>query len=446
MVAGPAQTPAWRSLAALCALMVLLAGCTYSEREPGLFRQTAPQTSETSEHVRLPPRKTNPALPVAGEAIWTTAEGLRVTVRFAVHAIRRIEGASVLDWSVTPLSAPRLQTGEQLPGRVDLGLTSQGAGDGNIVLSDAAGHVYRQLTHVSRAEFNRCLCSPIWASQLGLRLGETRMLQLAFPELPPDVKFLDVSLANVPTFWHVPVSPLGQAPFATRSTNLGRPADQIDPVSPPQSFSFPWRKGLLQSIEIRQIVASPTSTSLEWTINSHTDQSSVSMVAYGPPVAAIAPEGVLVISQESASGPQIRASTGPRRALLKARWITAQVQGRDFYECLCTPIGIWASSLRRSGGSATVTTTFPPLPPNATKADVVLTGVATLRNLAVVRAPDAAARSGDSAKVPTRYWTYDVNAPPNGWSTWDWPTPTPDPVQLRSYNTFVEEIVSLPGQ
>ena len=76
----------------------------------------------------------------------------------------------------------------------------------------------------------------------------------------------------------------------------------------------------------------------------------------------------------------------------------------------------------------------------------MLPGVATLRGLAVVRAPDAAARLGDPAKTSTRYWTYDVNAPPNGWSTWDWPTPTPDPVQLRSYNTFLEEIVPLPGQ
>lgn len=446
MVAGPVHPPASRSLAALCALMVLLAGCTYSEREPGLFRPTIPQTSEPPQPDRLPPRKTNPALPVAGEAIWTTAEGLRVTVRFAVHAIRRIEGATVLDWSVTPLSAPRLRTGERLPGRVDLGLTSQGAGDGNIVLSDTAGHVYRQLTHVSRAEFNRCLCSPIWATQLGLRLGETRMLQLSFPELPPDVKFLDVNLANVPTFWHVPVSPLGRAPLVTVSTNLGRPAETVTPIAKPQPFSFPWRKGRLQNIEIRRMVASPTSTSLEWTINSYTDQPSVSMIAYGPPVAVTPPEGVLVISQESASGPQIRASAGPRRPLLKARWMTARVQGRDFYECLCTQIGIWAGSLRQFGGAATVTTTFPPLPANATKADVILPGVATLRELAVFRAPDAALRLGDSAKVPTRHWTYDVNAPPNGWSTWDWPTPTPDPVQLRSYNSFVEEIVPLPGE
>ena len=63
----------------------------------------------------LPPiRPTNPRLPVMGERVWTTGEGLRVVVRLAVHAVRRIEGATVLDWSITPISAPRLQSGEML--------------------------------------------------------------------------------------------------------------------------------------------------------------------------------------------------------------------------------------------------------------------------------------------------------------------------------------------
>src|SRR5918995_7090911 len=147
----------WRLPVMVYALAVVFAGCTYSREEPGLFpRAVSSQTPTTTERPRLPPRKTNPVLPVAGQAIWTTAEGLRVTVRFGIHAVRRIEGATVLDWSVTPLSAPKLQAGERLPGRVDLGLTSQGAGDGNIVLSDAAGHVYRQGNHVSRGEFKRC--------------------------------------------------------------------------------------------------------------------------------------------------------------------------------------------------------------------------------------------------------------------------------------------------
>jgi len=92
-----------------------------------------------------------------------------------------------------------------------------------------------------------------------------------------------------------------------------------------------------------------------------------------------------------------------------------------------------------------VNTNFPPLPAESTEADVTLPGVTTLRNLPVVRARDAAAATAQPAKNPANYWVYDVEAPPNGWSTYDWPTPTPDPLQLRSYNSFVEEIVTLPA-
>ena len=51
------------------------------------------------------PKPTNPNLPVLGDAIWVSGGRLPVTIRFAVHAVRRIEGATVLDWSVTPLRA-----------------------------------------------------------------------------------------------------------------------------------------------------------------------------------------------------------------------------------------------------------------------------------------------------------------------------------------------------
>src|SRR5215211_2520004 len=430
----------WRLPGIICAIAIALSSCTYTEQEPGLFRQTDPQTSETTEPDRLPPRKTNPALPVAGEAIWTTAEGLRVTVRFAVHAIRRIERATVLDWSVTPLSAPDLRTGDQVPSWVDLGLARQSEGDVNIVLIDAkARRTYRPLSHVSRAQFNRCLCSPMWTSQLSLRVGQTKMLQLTFPRLPAEVSFLDVSLANVATFWHVPVYPLGQAPVASKRTDLSRDANEIRPASEPLEFSYPGGEGR-QTIQIRRIVASPNSTSVEWTIHSITDQPSISLLAYGPPISATLPDGVFVANPASASGPQIRPSTPDRGLALKARWITNSIHGQRFYECLCTNIGIWAASLRRAGGTATVTTTFPPLPDGTTKVDVTLPGVATLQKLPLVSAPDSAATRAYPVRNLTRYWMYEVNGPPSGWSTYDWPTPTPDPVQLRSYNSFVEKI------
>ena len=426
------------------ALLVLATGCTYSSEEPGLFRPQSSQTPTASERPRLPPRKTNPTLPVAGEAIWTTAEGLQVTVRFAIHAIRQIEGATVLDWSVTPLSAPKLRTGESVPGWVDLGLTRQGQGDVNIVLIDEAGQkAYRPLSHVSRRQFNRCLCSPMWTTQLALRIGETRMLQLTFPKVPAEVSFLDVSLANVATFWHVPVHALGQAPVAGEPTDLARSVETISPASQPRAFQYPGSEGRRQSIQIRRIVVSPNSTSVEWTIRSITDQPSISLLAYGPPIGARLPNSVFDVNSASATGPQIRPSGGG--SMLKARWITARSQGRNFYECLCTSVGIWAASLRQAGGSATLTTTYPPLPANSSRVDVTLPEVATLRRLPVVRARDAAANPGRPVKSDPRYWTYDIEAPPNGWSTYDWPTPTPDPLQLRSYNGFIEELARPPG-
>jgi hypothetical protein len=436
----------WRLPVIVCALAVLVSSCTYSKEEPGLFRPVTSETPTSTERPRLPPLKTNPALPVAGEAIWTTAEGLQVTVRFAIHAIRRIKGATVLDWSATPLSAPKLRIGDQVPGWVDLGLTRQAQGDVNIVLIDAsARRAYRPLSHVSRAQFNRCLCSPMWTSQLGLRIGQTKILQLTFPRLPADVSFLDVSLANVATFWHVPVQAVGQAPIASERTDLTRPADAIRPASEPLDFSYPGGEGRRQSIQIRRVVSSPNSTSVEWTIRSITDQPSISLLAYGPPISSTLPNGVFVANPAAASGPQIRSSTGGHGPVLKAQWMTSSAQGRNFYECLCTSVGIWAASLRQAGGTATVTTTFPPLPTGATKVDVTLPGVRTLRRLPVVRAPNAAAARGYPVRHVTRYWTYQIEAPPAGWSTYDWPTPTPDPVQLRSYNSFVEEILRPPG-
>ena len=82
---------------------VLSAGCTYAKEEPGLFQNRATQSPSIEN---TPPAPTNPELPVAAEAEWTTAEGLHISTRFAIHAVRRIQSATVVDWSVTPLSSP----------------------------------------------------------------------------------------------------------------------------------------------------------------------------------------------------------------------------------------------------------------------------------------------------------------------------------------------------
>jgi hypothetical protein len=151
------------NLVVLLALVCVVAGCTYNRAEPSLFDH--PRTRDTT----VPPLRSvtpveaaqlaNPYLPVVGEAIWTSVDGLDITVRIAVHAVRRVTGGTVLDWSVTPLHGPGLQPNDPVPRTFDLGLTRPGEGYPNILLVDAArSRVYRPLT--LKASASGCLCTP----------------------------------------------------------------------------------------------------------------------------------------------------------------------------------------------------------------------------------------------------------------------------------------------
>ena len=129
-----------KRLAAVAVMaIVMLTGCTYSAEEPGLF-PTATSVARTPDPrpTNLPPQPTDPELPVAGEAVWTTGDGLDVTVRFAVHAVRRIPGATVLDWSVTPISSPVARFGDALPAHLDLGLSQSSGGDADVMSARSA--------------------------------------------------------------------------------------------------------------------------------------------------------------------------------------------------------------------------------------------------------------------------------------------------------------------
>jgi hypothetical protein len=147
---------AWTRLAASVSVVVLaLTGCTYSAHEPGLFPSPPPRTDAPSPS-RFPPQPTNPKLPVAAESIWVTGGRLAVTMRIAVHAVRRVEGGTVLDWSVTPLNAAGLGFGDDLPGiELGLDLPTRGNFEPAVSLLDPEGmQVYRPLIHQSRRMFN----------------------------------------------------------------------------------------------------------------------------------------------------------------------------------------------------------------------------------------------------------------------------------------------------
>jgi hypothetical protein len=422
---------------------VLSAGCTYAKEEPGLFENRATQSPSIDN---TPPAPTNPELPVAAEAEWTTAEGLHISTRFALHAVRRIQGATVVDWSVTPLSSPGYGRGDPLPSWADIGLSRSSEGDINMFLLDpAGGRIYRTLSHESRRLFRRCLCTPLWLAQQGLRIGETRLLQATFPPLPEALDFVDVDLINLAPFPHVPVTRIGHVPTASHPTDLARPPAAGRQALARKEFRYQREPHRVRGIAIDRVVAAPGRTSLEWTIRSVTDQSIFILEPALSPIGGMLPDDVDVLDRDVVSGPMIRPHGLPAAKPSTVSWMTTTVAGRKAYECLCSSLGLWAGSLRRAGGQASVASNYPALPAGTRTVDVILPGIATLPDIPVVGAEDSAPRLGPSKPHAGDTWIYYSSDPPRGWTTAQWPTPLPDPDQLQDYRSYIENITRLPG-
>jgi hypothetical protein len=432
-----------RLVTVIAVACLFVSGCSYAKQEPGLFRNNASQSPTTDRSA--PPAPTNPDLPVAAEAEWTTAEGLGITTRFAVHAVRRLADATVVDWSVTPLSAPGYARGDRLPSWTDLGLSRTSEGDVNMFLLDPSGKVYRTLSHQSRRLFNRCLCTPLWLVQQGLRMGETRLLQATFPPLPAGLDFIDVDLINLTPFVHVPVTPIGQVPTAPHPTNLARPPSAVRPTLAQQVFRYRQEPRRVQSIAVDRVVVAPGRTSLELTIKSVTDQSTFILEPALSPIGGTLPDGVDVLNRDVVSGPMIRPHDDAAGKPARVSWLTTAVADRKAYECLCSPLGLWAGSLRREGGQATVASNYPALPAGTRTVDVILPGVATLSDIPVVEASDSAPQLGPPEPHTGDTWIYYSDDPPRGWTTTQWPTPLPDADQLKDYRFFIENLTRLPG-
>ena len=126
-------------------------------------------------------------------------------------------------------------------------------------------------------------------------------------------------------------------------------------------------------------------------------------------------------------------------------WLTTAVARRTAYECLCSSLGLWAGSLRRQGGQASVTSNYPALPAGTQKIDVILPGVATIPGIPVVQAEDSGGRLGPPQPYAGETWTYVSNNPPRGWTTAEWPSAMPDQEQLESYRFVIEDLTQLPG-
>ena len=421
-------------LAALLTLACLVTGCSYDRVEPGLFgtkqETTAPPIRPISpdESAQTP----NPDLPVVGEATWTSADGLDITMRIAVHAVRRIEAATVIDWSVTPLHGSGLKPKDPLPTSVNLGPNE---GYPNILLVDAArSQVYRPLTR--RGWDSHCLCTPLMVAERNLRLGYTTVLQVAFPALPDDLANVDVLLPTVPPFWHVPVTPDGMLPLANNPTDLARPADPTPVIGSTGSFSYR-SAGQRYRVMVNAVYTSSSFTSIAWTILSMESGRGL-QAASTPPFADAAPPR-RAYNPISAGGPQIK--VGANQSVRRARLVTTKLAGLGALECLCTDLRFGAAGLRRTGQQMRVITNLPPVPAGTSRVDVVLPGVATFTDLLVTAAPDSAFRSAGPAVREAGLWTDKAGQPPPGWGPWDWPTPLPRTEQLGAFRATVDTIV-----
>ena len=421
-------------LLVIVALLMALGGCVHTSEEPGLFGRAEEPTAEPSEPVQRGSTQ-NPHLPVVGETLWTSDEGLALTVRIAVHAVRRIPGATVLDWSVTPLSGAGLNNGEPVPASFTLGLTRFGEDTVNIFLLDARrGQIHRPLTRIGPGR-PECLCIPSRLAQVALRVGETSLLQVAYPPLPSDLRSVDVDLATVPIFSSVPVTPIGMIPLASNPINLARSATAAIPVAGIGPFRYR-PQGQRFSIGVDAVWSSSTFTSIAWTITSLEDGPGL-VDAAGPPFADDPPPSP-AYNLVAASGPRLELAG---QAPLRSRYFSTEVSGRRALECLCTDLRAWPWAVHQPYQLVNVVTNLPPIPRRTSVVDLVFPGVGTMRDVPVATAPDATFRSAGPAVHEPELWTFGEASPQSGWPALNWPTPVPDSRELGDFRATVDEIV-----
>ena len=379
-----------RRLAAGLLALALLTGCTYADREPALFGRTPGAAPTSTESAQEGPDSTA-SIPVLGDATWTTVDPPGVSIRIAIHGLRRVPGGTVLDWSITALSAPGGVPGEPISGGLRLKLHELR----DIVLVDApAGRVYRPL--VSRDGSGSCLCTPARLSEEDLALDAPRLLQVAYPELPETTRTIDVSVAPVPVFARVPVSPIGEVSNAIAETDLARPVETAEPSGRTADFTLP--SGQRFAIEVDAVLASSSLTSVVWSLE--------------------------VLTRGPGPGPRLL----PELTRNDAWRVTPLRLGRperDGPECLCLDPVTWREQLEEPGRRITVVTNLGEIPRGTTTVDVLFPGVPPLRGVRVRAASDGAYRSAGTVRGPQRTWTYRTNRPQRGWPLYAWPTPTP---------------------
>lgn len=411
-----------------------------------------------------PTKKAEGKLPVAASYVIDGGTDAPQDVRVAIHGVRRIKDATVLDWSVTPLAGGILKSGDPVGQEIDIDV-EPGLDNGQAVnLIDVSAHkVYRPLDNEDRENAGiplaGCLCVPWFMVEDDLTIGKTRLLQAAFPDLPASLKSIAVSIRSQPLVTDVPIAAEGKVSTGD-SEDLAAPAKELPTASEPSSFRYPIADELDEpaqkmTLVINEVLASREATSLVFTVNAEEDGEGLD-AWQGRPVddPDVVPYGTQLWNLSTA-GPGLRPSGagGASDGKVTRAWFAEVLQKTDvppgvakdftWRECLCSTTQFYADPLKKAGGSHTFSMSLPALPEGTDSVDVVFPKK-TLPPITDVKVTNAKAvkDSGPmSAKVATwKYGTVADGTLPEGWSVKEWPTPVPSSEDISGSDTVVDRL------
>lgn len=397
--------------------------------------------------------------PVVGSYVIDGGTENPQDIRVAVHGVRRIEGATVLDWSVTPLESDSVKKGDPVGQKIDIDVTpALGNSQALNLIDTAAQRVYRPLDNDPRESRGEqvagCLCIRWSQVEDDLEVGTTVLMQAAFPELPHDLEDISVSLRNQPLVAEVPIADIGSV-YTGPKVDLAAPAGELPAASEPQQFLYPVEHAVKDpeqkmSLVVNEVLASTTGTSLVFTVTAEGDGDALDATG-GAPLGDhdIVQYGTQLFGT-SADGPGIRVS-GDADATVTRAWF-AQVSQRTrkprnapggfvWRECLCSHTQFYGDVLSRSGRSRTFVAQMASLPAGADKVDVVFpdASLPAAEGIDVTKVETAAV--GEQKKVSTGTWSFPVMGqgdPPDGWPLDKWPTPVPDVESVGASSSVID--------
>ena len=429
---------------ALVACLVVLAACT----DGGKGGKETGKNAEGKE-------------PVVASYVIDGGTDTAQDVRVAIHGVRRIKDATVLDWSVTPLAGGSLKSGDPVGQNIDIDVEPGLDNSQAVNLIDASAHkVYRPLDNEDRKNAGiplaGCLCVPWFMVENDLTIGKTRLLQAAFPDLPASLKSIAVSIRSQPLVTDVPIAAEGKVSTGD-SEDLAAPAKVLPTASEPRSFKYPMADELddpaqKMALVINEVLASREATSLVFTVNAEEDGEGLD-AWQGRPVddPDVVPFGTQLWDLSTA-GPGLRPSGASDGKVTRA-WFAEVSQktaippgvAKDFIwrECLCSTTPRYDDPLKQAGRSRTFGMSLPALPAGTDSVDVVFPRK-TLPPITDVKVTNAKAvkDSGTmSAKVGTwKYGTVADSTLPKGWSVKEWPTPVPSSEDISGSDTAVDTL------